>query len=125
MTTPKTETGHAAGFILSEAAGQRSRENVTFEGGNTLLAGQVVSTHESGSDAGIYTPFDQDVATTDVAQGISINDVEENATSTQTIAIIRRDAEVNGDELVWPDDITDNEKATAIAELATLGIIVR
>lgn len=120
----KTETGHAAGFILSEGNGHISRENVTLDGGSTLLAGQVLSTWESGSDAGLYTPFDQDVATTDVAQGISINDVD-SSTSNQTIAIIRRDAEVNGAELVWPGDITDGEKVTAIAELASLGIIVR
>ena len=40
-------------------------------------------------------------------------------------AIIARDAEVNGNELVWPAGISAPNKATAIAQLAALGIIVR
>jgi len=122
----KTETGHAAGFIISEANGQRSRENVTLVGGVSLLAGQVVSKLTSGSDSGLYTPFNQDGSDgSEDAGGVSINDVDENATSTQEIAIIARDAEVNADELVWPSDITDNEKAAGVVELEALGIQVR
>ena len=40
------------------------------------------------------------------------------------VALVR-DAEVNGNLLTWPDDITDDEKALGLSQLAALGIIVR
>lgn len=127
MATPKTETGHAAGFIISEANGHRSRENVTLVGSSgNIKAGQVLSKLTSGSDSGLYTPFNQDGSDgSENAFGISINDVDENTAATQSIAIIARDAEVNADELVWPADITDAEKAAGVVELEALGIQVR
>jgi hypothetical protein len=126
MATPLDESGHAAGFILSEANGQRSRENVTLEGSaGTVKAGRVLGIIDTGSDTDLYAPFDPAVNDgRDDAKAISLNEVA-NSASTQEIAVIRRDAEVNGDELVWPDGISDNDKNTAIAELATQGIIVR
>ncbi len=36
-----------------------------------------------------------------------------------------RECEVNGGEIVWPDGITTNQKAAAIAQLAVASIIVR
>lgn len=120
-----TEYGHAAGFILSEANGRRSRDNVTLEGAaGALKAGEVLSVWETGSDTGDHTKLTVGDSARDVAVCISINDVD-NLTAEQSIAVIKRDCEVNGNELVWPDGITDNQKATAITQLATLGIIVR
>jgi len=122
---PKVETGHAGGFILSEASGSRSRENVNLAGSVELKAGQVIALLASGSDAGDYAAFNAGGSDgSENAKGISINDVD-SSTSEQKIAIIARDAEVNGKELIWPDGITDNEKAAGIVELTALGIIVR
>ena len=42
----------------------------------------------------------------------------------EAVAIVR-DAEVNGNEIVWPADITDDEKAAAIEQLAVHYILVR
>jgi len=39
--------------------------------------------------------------------------------------VIRRQAEVRADGLVWPAAITDAQKSTAIAQLAELGIVLR
>jgi len=47
------------------------------------------------------------------------------ASADVSAAIHVRDCEVNGLVLVWPDDIEAGEKTAAIAELASLGIIVR
>ena len=44
---------------------------------------------------------------------------------TADISVISRAAEVNGNILSWPDDITAAKKAAAIAALAEKGIIVR
>ena len=39
--------------------------------------------------------------------------------------VIRRNAEVKADALVWPTGITEGQKTTAIAQLAELGIVLR
>lgn len=124
MTTI-TEEGHAGGFLLSRANMQRSMENVNLAGGIALKAGQVVAKLTSGSDSGDYAAFDQAGSDgSEDAVGISLNAVESSA-SEQLIAIVARDAEVNGKELVWPAGISDNDKAAGVVELTALGIIVR
>lgn len=120
MTT-FTETGHACGFIISEASGDRSRDNVTLVSGAVVLAGQVLGVITSG---GKYDKYDnQDSDGTQAAVAISLYDVDATAGDT-VISVISRDAEVNGDELVYltgsPTDVT-----AAIADLKALGIIVR
>lgn len=120
MTT-LTETGHAAGFILSEAMGQRSRENVTLVSGAVVLAGQVLGIITA---TGKYDKYDnQDSDGTEAAKAISINDAD--ATDGDiTIAVIARDAEVNGDELVYLTASPTDETAAA-TDLLAQGIIVR
>lgn len=126
MADPKVETGHAAGFIVSEANGQRSRANVTLEGSaGALKAGEVLGVYTSGSDTGLYAKFNQDASDgRETAVAISINDVDDSS-ATQEIAVVARDAEVNADELVWPSDIEAAEQTTGEGELADVGIIVR
>lgn len=43
----------------------------------------------------------------------------------RAVSLITRDCTVNGKCLEWPDGITDQQKATAVASLADRGIIVR
>lgn len=114
----KTETGHAGGFILSVASGHRSFGNVTVADAEVLVAGQPFAL--IGGEAVAY---DQDDASggADQPAGILFDD----ATGEVVANAVLRDAEVNGNELVWPSDITDEEKADAIEVLAGLGIIVR
>jgi hypothetical protein len=83
----------------------------------------VVTITVSGS--GKYTQFDQDGTDgSQIAAGVVVYPIDATAADTEAAAIVR-DAEVNGDELTWPSDIEVGEKTTAIAQLATLGIIVR
>lgn len=120
--TKIVETGHAGGFIISEANGHRSRENVTIASGANLKAGAVLGILTSG---GAYAHFDNDASDgTQTAAGILIADCDASAAA-KAAAIIRRDAEVNGDELVWASSEDDADKAAGITELASLGIIVR
>lgn len=116
-----TETRHAAEFILSEANGQRSRENGTLKTGENLVAGTVVM----DDGAGLLIEYTADPATeggTDEAKGILINSAD--ATSGPVaVSYIARDAEVNLKLLTYPAG-TDEEAAT-IASLAFLGIIAR
>lgn len=120
--TVKTEGRHAAEFIMSEAAGMRSRENVTLLDGETILAGQVLGIV---TVSGKYAAFDDTAADgTEDAAAIAIYPASPSGAD-EEIAIIARDAEVNGNILTWPGTTDATEKAAAIAQLAALGIIVR
>lgn len=123
MTT-FTEGRHAAEFILSEANGNRSRENGTVVSGQNLVAGRVVMDNGSGkltalTAAGTAGDLDGTVL------GILIEPVDASAGDVAA-AYIARDAEVNGNLITHPTESTGGgEQAASIAALAALGIIVR
>lgn len=209
------ETGHAGGFIITEANGHRSRANVTVQTGQVLLAGSVIGatavgaavgaaaggntgngvmgavTVAEGAEPGVYnlvitepaanagafhvfgpdgefvgegnvaaafaagglsftladgaTDFVAgDAFTITVAEGsgtvrafdpgsavgageaIGILIYDADATDGPVdVAAITRDAEVNIHELVFTDDVTDDQIATAVAQLSTRGIFAR
>jgi len=115
-----TEAGHAGGFIVSEANGNRSREQVTILSGEVLEAGAVLGKITSG---GKYVKYDNDgtddgrrVAFAILYDAVDASDGDVEAT------IIARDAEVNGEELVWQ---SSDEVEAGIADLLAVGIIVR
>ena len=73
-----------------------------------------------------YETYDQDGTDgSQIAAGI-LYAAKDNpgATGIDAVAVVR-DAEVNGNLLTWPSDITADEKAAAITQLAALGIIIR
>lgn len=111
--TPKTEGGHTAEFVLSEAYGHRSRENATISASQSVQVGELLS--ESG---GVYTP-----TTGTSPKGIALYAID-TATAGGSISIISRDAEVNGKLLVGLSTTTATRNSQ-IAALATRGIIVR
>lgn len=224
MTTVKTETRHAAEFVMSEANGNRSRGNATIAASQTILPGTVLGkvgeaegavtvgapaftgtgdgtltkatpaygagvmvgtytialteivtnggkfdvirpdgtvdgqavvgvaydgqvkftiadgstdfgidakftlavTIAAAADEGLYKAYDQDASDgAEVAAGIALYAATTGIGETDQISIIMRDATVNGNLLVWPDDIDAGETLTAIAQLAALGIMVR
>lgn len=108
-----TEGRHAAQFILSEANGNRSRENGTLKSGEDLEAGTVVEDDGSGK----LVEYD---ATSQEAAGILI-ETTDATTGDKSVAYLARDAEVNANILTYPE----GELAATTASLALLGIIVR
>jgi hypothetical protein len=118
MLTEKTHTG---GFLISEADGKRSRENVTLISGQDLYPGAVLGKITTG---GKYTALDQGASDgSQTAAGI-LYGRGDASTADLVVCIIARDAEVNGNELLWGSE-SPTEVDTGITELATLGIIVR
>ena len=97
------------------------------EGVTDFAVGDLFEVEISLGDGAIqYVAFDQDG--TDGSQNpaaIALYPVTTGSGETASIAGIVRHAEVNGNLLVWPDDIEAGEKANAIDALAKLGIIVR
>lgn len=108
-----TEGRHTAEFILSEANGNRSRENGTVKSGEDLAAGTVLELDSTklvafagGSVVGILIEA-TDASSADVPA-----------------AYLARDAEVNLHTLTYPDTTASPESDT-VDGLADLGIIAR
>lgn len=119
--TPLSEGRHTGEFLISEAPGKRSRENVTIVSGQDIGAGQVLGKITASSK---YTALDQGASDgSQTAAGILLGACD--ATDGDTAAaIIARDAEVNGETLDWGSE-SAAEITTGLAELLTLGIVVR
>lgn len=116
-----TEGLHDGSFIMSEAAGKRSRENVVLVSGQNLKGGAVLGKITSG---GKYTAIDQAAGDgSQAAVAILINAVDATD-GDQPAAIIARDAEVNFYQLDWGSQ-SATEEATGVTELAAVGIICR
>ena len=65
------------------------------------------------------------VSGSEVAVAIAWSHVETDDTTTKKIAIVARDAEVRASDLTWPAGITAAQKAAALAQLASRGIVAR
>lgn len=123
MTTFTENAGNAA-FILTEANGQRSRENGTLVSGQNLAAGTVLMDNGAGKLTALTasgTASELDGA----AAGILINATDATLGDVG-VSYIARDAEVNFKVLVAPPENTDGGQDAAVkASLLLLGIICR
>ena len=118
------ETNHPGAFLLSEAHGHRSRENIAIAAGAGIVSpgsvlGRVTATGKYvvsavGATDGSQTPA-----------AINIYGADASTAGANVSAIVR-DAEVNGHCLVYHADRDQPaEKAAAHDALKSLGIIVR
>jgi len=128
MTTI-TEGRHTAEYIVSEANGTRSRDVVTLVAGNNLPAGAVLAKITTGAGAGKYTALDP-ASVADPADGTKVAvavlfDAVDATSGDRAAVITARDTEVQAAALGWPSGATTNQKNTALAELAALGIVAR
>lgn len=119
-----TERRHTGEFILSEAAGKRSRDNVTIASGAGILAAGTVLGQITAS--GKYVASAVGAADgSQVAKAVLLAEVD--ATSADVAAVaLTRDCEVNGNILTYAADRDlAAEKTAANVDLAGAGIIVR
>lgn len=120
----KSEGRHTGEYILSEAAGKRSRDNAKMVSGSGVVApGTVLGKVTASGKFAPHAPAAGDGTETAVA----INYASVDATSADAACVITaRDTEVKGSELVYNAATdTDPEKAAVAASLAANGIIVR
>ena len=117
-----TETLRPGEFILAEANGTISREQVTILSGQNLAAGTVVG---KVSASGKYIAYDDDNADgSQTAAGILYAAVDASAADAPGV-IISRDAEVADGQLVWAGTNDAGDKTAGKADLAALDIILR
>jgi len=111
-----TETRRTGDFLISEASGTRSREEVTIDlSSPAMIPGTVMSKLTA---TGKWVPYD-DVGTdgSEVASGILYAAVADSAADQKGVVFVR-DCEVTGSRLT-------GSNANAVADLKALGIIVR
>lgn len=121
MTT-QNETTHAGDFILSEANGNRSRDNATLISGQDLQAGAVIGKITSGGKWTAYDPSASDGSQTNL--GILLSAIDASGGDTACV-VIARDCEVNGDQLIYKDVSPAPVPATVATALLLTGIVVR
>ncbi len=108
-----TETIHTLEFLLSEANGQRSRENGTTSA--AVTAGAVLE-----ADGANWKPI-ANAAPAGKTLAIACAD----AANGDKVAIIARDAEVDANAIGWGALVAGANRTAAIAILATAGILIR
>jgi hypothetical protein len=117
-----TEPFRIAEFLVSEAGGYQSREVAIIQGGVYTPPGTVLGRITATSVLVPVAPAAADGSQT--AFGVLYQGVAATELAVQR-TYIARSAEVNGNVIVWPAAITAPQKTAAIAQLATLGILVR
>jgi hypothetical protein len=121
----KTEGRYAAGFVLSEAAGARSRDNGVLVTGQDLKAGTVLMDNGAGKLTAFTVTENSDGSLETEAKGILLYNVDATAADVD-VSYFARDGEVNLHELIYPEETSDGgEQAHTIASLGLLGIIAR
>jgi len=117
-----TEGPHKGEFVVSEGNGSISREVVTILNGRTLKPGTVLGKVTTSGKYRDLDPAGSDGS--EVAAAILYDAADASAGDVKAVAIVRL-AEVNAAEITWPDGITDNQKQTALGQLASANIIAR
>ncbi len=116
MTTLR-DGPHAAQFILTEANGQRSRDNIKLAAGQDILPGALLSGDNNAGYTAVSGAPSGNLA-------LSIYGVKTEADPVM-ISAITRDAEVNRHAMAWTEGMDENAIGVAAAALAEQGIIVR
>lgn len=115
------EGRHPGAYIVGEVE-FLAREVVTFAEGAALEPGTVVASLTSG---GKYVPLDPDGEDgSQTAAAISFGHVDASDSDVDGVVTARLTA-INEAELLWPDGITEQQKAAALASLAAKYIIAR
>jgi len=114
--TAVNDTFRTAEFLVSEANGYRSRDQIALATTPALVAGTVLAVV-----AGDYVPYDGDstVSGASTAEAILFEGVE--AGFDGVVTVVNADAEVNLAHLTY----TDGTEAALVADLAALGIKAR
>ncbi len=119
--TPLVESWHTGGFVVSMASGHRSIDRATLAAGQSLPCGSIVGLIAATGLVTALSPAATDGS--ENAFGILYADV--NATTGNTAcAVVVRDCEVNGAELVY-GALTQAQITAAGQQLAAAHVIVR
>lgn len=116
----KTETD----VVKTEGPNRYSRDEVTIASGSgEIEIGEVLG---KVTATGKYKPLAPAASDgTQTAARISLQNADATAADASRVVVLSRHAEVVRQALIWPAGITDSQKATALAQLETAGIVAR
>ena len=110
-------------LLKYEADALYSRERATFAAGPALALGTVVG---AVTATGVLYPFTPEATDgTQSAIGVLLYDCAASQSDRPHAVILARHAMVAHHALVWPEGITAEQRHRAIAQLKSLGILVR
>lgn len=116
------EAQNLGDLLKYEADARYSREQVTIAANQTLALGAVVGRNTNRNNLRVLNPGASNG--TEIAIGVMIEAVTTTTTPAQAVMITRH-ALVARSALVWPTDITDEQRETALTQLEARGIIAR
>jgi hypothetical protein len=118
----QSESNYLGDVLKYEAPNLFSRDEVTLTAGNLALGAVVGRKAPTVAVTPELAPGASDGSQN--AAGVLLNAVDASAADKQGV-IIARHAMCSDKGLVWPGSITGPQKTVAIAQLKTLGILVR
>lgn len=110
---------------VTVGGGAAANDHITVtiaDGTADFVAGDAFTITVAGGDYEALGPAEDDGA--QIAAGILYDGVDATLADAACVVVVR-DTTVNQHELVWPDAITADQKAAAIAQLNARGIILR
>ena len=116
------EQNRLSDVLKYEADNLYSRDEVTVDSGQNLAIGTVVGVVASSGKVVALDPTASDGS--EAAAGVLCEDVD-TVSGDKSSWIVARHAAVSEEGLVWPSGITAGQLAIAVAQLKSLGILVR
>jgi len=118
----QNESNYLGDWLKFEEDNLYSRDEVTVASGQNLATGTVVGIITTSGKVTQLAPAANDGS--ENAAGVLLNAVDASA-GDQPGVIIARHAICSDEGLTWPGSITAPQKAAALSQLKTLGILVR
>ena len=123
MPTIFTEAMNLGDLLKFEAPNLYSRDRVTVAAGQNLPLGTVLGTITASGKYKQIDPSSEDGS--QVAAGVMVQNCDATLTERDDGLVVARHAIVSDHALQWPEAVTAAEKASAIAQLKALGVLVR
>ena len=123
MPTVFTEAMNLGDLLKFEAPNLYSRDRVTVAAGQNLPLGTVLGIVTASGKYKQIDPSAEDGS--QVAAGVLLQTCDATLADHDNGLVVARHAIVSDHALQWPDAIAAAEKASAIAQLKALGVLVR
>lgn len=116
------EKNNFGDLLKYEAQNMYSREESTIAHGQNLKLGTILGRARETGVLKQFNPTAEDGTETAVA--VLLTDVDASRADTPAVALVREGI-ISANAVIWPDSITDEQKASAVESLKNYGIVVR
>jgi hypothetical protein len=121
--TAITEGLNLGDLLKYEAPNLYSREQVTVVAGQNLALGAVVGRITASAKFKVFDPAATDGS--ELPAGILLGACDATLIDRDDAMLLARHGMVASNAVVWPAGITTEQKTTALAQLSSLGVLVR